>query len=352
MQSTPPRPFIATQVAVPTAAPSGAMVPSAQGAVSQAVLARPERGDGAGFGMMETPGLHARGLAASKILARYVDLTAAGVTLAGAGVVVVLQPAAWPQLVLGAGLFLAARFLARDALVGGAARAAAAQEKILQLQEVAQQAADEANLATTVRERPDVTMVVLSDLKKEIVDKLTACSKTKIDWDRILDVCEDLLAELRDLGVSTEHSAYQKVLKFKADIELEIEKLTRAAMDLLEHGKGVPGWIEGQRIRQAELQAQKTHAERLAEAQKKVKDLVGEVETLTSTSRAVVDAVEQLTAEIKATAELFARVDALTEVGTWIALAERHGVSEETIKRLREQVAANPKALKTSGADI
>lgn len=356
MQIFPQKSVPPIKVVSPQAVPSGVVAVPAQDVVRSHDLARSAAVGGTVPGTIGPvnlcASLNVRGLSSAKTLARCVNFIAAGVTLAGAGAVVVFQPTSWPQLILGVGLFFGARFLALDALVKGAERAVAAREQILQLEAVQTQVAHAATLAMTVRERPDVTMAILRDLQKEVIDKLAACSKTKSDWDSVLDTCDKILAELRELEVATEHPACQKILAFKTGVELEIEKLARAAMDLLEQGNRIPAWIEGQRVRQDQLQAQKTRAERLAEVLKQVGALVGEVAELSSASQTVVDEVEQLTAEIKATEELFQYVDALTEIDVWLALAQSRGLSADTIRRLREQVVARRKELEACGVAI
>lgn len=279
-------------------------------------------------------------LQSCKSLAKCANFVFYGTALASFGIAAVINPAGLPIIAIGGGLLLGAGALVRSALVTGAERLVTTRQRIDELAQVHSDAKDPVTLGLSVKNRPDVTIDILTDLKQEIVDKIANCTRTKIDWDSIIGVCEDMLDEMGELGVSSEHEGYRKVLELKTRAELKNKQLADAAWDLIAQGQRVPAWIEGQRVRVEKLREKLTREERLAALQDKLTGLVGKVAELTVESDDTIAETEKLTAEIVATEELMDRVDALTEVEAYLALPQFSDLSEASLDDFRKKVEA------------
>lgn len=261
-----------------------------------------------------------------------------------------MTPIMMAEVATGVSLLAGAGWLVKSALTNNPRQIEDAREKIRQLEDTESRARDPKELATTVKNRPDVTIDILTDIDKEIIDKLAACSKTKIDWDSVIAVCDDLLGEMRELGVSSDSDAYRKVTELKIQAEMENQTLAEVAGDLMAQAQKVPSWIEGQRIRVERLREKLSREQRLADLKRRVTGLVGHVEDLKVQSEEAISETERLTAEIVATQELLQRVDALTEVEAYLALPMIQDLPETTLSDLREKVALKRRELqKTEG---
>lgn len=285
-------------------------------------------------------GMNPTMMPSGKFIAKCASSVLAGSALASLGVAAIVNPAALPEIALGSGFILSAVFFVRSSLVDGAQRIIGAVHRIGELRSIQSDAKNPETLALSVKNRPDVTIDILTELKKEIVEKIAKCTKTKIDWDSVIGVCEDIIDEMRELKVSSDHEGYRKILELKTRAELENERLADATWDLIAQGKRVPAWIEGQRVRVEKLREKITREERLAALQDKLTRLIGKVAALTVESDDTIAETETLTAEIVATKELMERVDALTEVEAYLALPQFNDLPEASLNNFREKVAA------------
>lgn len=283
-----------------------------------------------------------------KINAPYVPLFALG-SLFGCDGGAVSVPM-FVEMAAGGGIVVSAGMLAYAILGEDKGRINQINRQIEQLNEIETKAKDPQELANTMKKHPDVTITILKDIAAEISKKLENCSQTKIDWDSVIEVCDDLLNEMSELGITSDQEGYRKILGLKAQAKTEIQELAEAANNLIAQAEKVPSWIEDQKIKMQQLHDQHAIEQRIARIQRRVTGLVGKVADLkTRTSENVAEA-EKLTAEIVATQELLQRVDALTEVEAYLALPLIRALPPEKLSDLREKVALKRKELQTGAS--